>query len=108
MPISTYVGDLGTPFIFTFNVFDRTGALTHPNISGFVNANFTFHLWNGTTLKVCTGNWTVVDGASGVAMYQPVAADIDTAGQWTIYLALQLSNGPKTFTPDTLTVIAIH
>lgn len=105
MPITTYVGDTGTPFKFPLTLVDGT----KPNLTGFTNANFQLHLWNGTTTKICSGGtWSIVDGPNGICQYQPVSADLDTAGQWTVYLSVIFPNGPKTFQPDTITVTATH
>ena len=103
MPIATYVGDTGTPFTFNLSLIDTT----HPNLTGMTAANFTLDLFNGQTTKHCIGGtWTVLNGPSGVIEYQPVGADIDTPGLWQVYLSVIFANGPKTWTPDTITVLA--
>ena len=103
MPISTYVGDTGTPFKFTLSLIDGT----HPNLTGFTGASFVLDLYNGTTTIHCTsGTWTVIDGPNAIVEYQPTGNDLAQVGVWQVYLSVIFANGPKTWTPDTITILA--
>ncbi len=112
MSMTTFQGDTGTPFRFPISLINGV----RPNLSGFTNANFTLHLYNAQAnppvLKVCNGGTfsvqTDTDGTNSIVVYQPVAADIDTVGTWTVYLSIIFSNGPKTMNIDTITVNPIH
>jgi hypothetical protein len=110
MPINTYVGDLGTPFIFTLTLVDGS----HPNLTGFVNANFRLHLYNQASnlIVVCSaGTWTIISGTGGIAQYQPVVADLATAGLFQVYLSVQIggiAGNWKTFQPDTINILILE
>lgn len=104
MPLTTFVGDTGTPLIFTLQAPDRFGVVRPINVSGFTNSNFSLHLREGSTTIICAGNWTVIDGPNGVVSYQPLASELATAGSCTMYLAVILPSGPKTMQTDTLTI----
>lgn len=110
MPMTTFQNDTGTPFFFTFQAPNRFGVIQAININGFSNANFFLHLYNASnqTTIVCAGNWYVIDGANGVAMYQPLASELSTPGTYTIYTGVILPTGPKTMQTDTLTITTVH
>lgn len=110
MPMSTFQSDTGSPFFFTYQAPNRFGVMQAININGFSNANFFLHLYNssGPTTIVCAGNWLVIDGYNGVALYQPLASEIATPGAYTIYTGVILPNGPRTMQVDTLTIVAVH
>lgn len=104
MAFSTYVGDTGTPWQIQLNY--SSGPLAHPNISGLTSAYFTIHLYNGTTTIVCANlsSIAIVDGINAIFTYQPLSTEV-VLGNWNVWVTLTLPGGPKTFTPDSITVL---
>jgi hypothetical protein len=53
-------------------------------------------------LRVGTGTWSITDAPNGKADYAPSAADVATAGAFSIYPVVTLTTGPKAFDPQIL------
>jgi hypothetical protein len=46
-----------------------------------------------STIKTCTGPWTIDPADNGKASYQYQAADVDTPGLWRMWIKIVLPNG---------------
>ena len=104
MPFTTYVGDTGDPWQFQCKRSDGT----FPNITGFDSSHLSLHLdpgGGGTVINCTLGTYSVADGENCIFQYFPNSAEV-AAGQYTVWITITLSNGPKTFTGDTITVLA--
>jgi hypothetical protein len=50
---------------------------------------------DGFTVKVCAGPWSIVGSASdGVADYHYQSGDVDTAGDWDLYIVISIGGEP--------------
>ena len=81
--------------IWTITVLLTTGAayvLTGATFTGTLKRD------DGSTVKTLTaGAFAIVTAASGIMSYTPVAADVDTAGDWTLEVAITISSKPVYF-----------
>jgi hypothetical protein len=88
-----YVGDTSNPFII--QVLHKNG------YESILGATITMHMQNvddPSTIKTCSGAWSVDVGDNGKASYQYQSADVDTAGNW--YMWVKIIIGGKTVHPD--------
>lgn len=98
------VGSVGRAW--AVQMLDGDGATV--DLTGATSATFSMRARNSTTRKVndaaavvANGTYTLADGSSqtftpadGVLIYQPVAADVDTAGTFEGQFAYQLAGSP--------------
>lgn len=96
-PIST--GDVLVPFSPQFQHKDGTPF----NLTG---ATFAMKMQNEQgTVKTCSGPWTIDDAQNGKAHYQWQAADVNTAGIWTLYVTITIGGQPVHADQKTLEVL---
>ena len=83
-----FCGDVGAAFAPQFIHEDGSPVdLTGATISMVMQET------SGIT-KVAAGTWTIDIAANGQAHYSYNAADVDTAGSWTLYIAISISGKP--------------
>lgn len=88
-----YCGDTGAPFDPVFlrkdgSAEDLTGA-TITMIMEDAEGNS----------KTAAGTWTITNAANGQASYSYASTDVNTAGNWTLYITITV--GGKPLTADT-------
>ena len=84
-----YVGDTGVNFA---PVFAHKVDGSAVNLSG---ATITMKMQNEVgTVKTCSGTWTIDNASGGQAHYQWQAADVNTAGDWTLYITITIAGAP--------------
>jgi len=81
-----FVGDTGNPF--SIYVAHKNGYMS------IVGATITMKLHNVATgvIKTCSGTWTIDPSDNGKANYTFQAGDVDTAGNWEIWITI-IKNG---------------
>ena len=84
-----YVGDTEVPLAPQFAHADGSFV----NLSG---ATITMKMQEATfgTVKVCSGTWTIDNAANGQAHYQWQVADVNTAGDWNLYITITIGGLP--------------
>lgn len=98
IPIDDYSpilqGDTGTQF----SVF-----VAHKNgFQSILGSTITMHMQdvdNPATIKTCSGPWAIDPNDTGKAAYTYQAADVDTPGNWYMWVKVVLANG-ETIHPD--------
>jgi|SRR5580765_4112926 len=45
-------------------------------------------------IKICNGTWTIDDTTNGKAHYQWQTADVNTIGNWMLYVTITISGAP--------------
>lgn len=83
-----FVGDTGSPF--SIYVAHKNGFMS------LIGATITMKLYNAATntIKTCTGPWTVDSNDNGKAYYQFQAGDVDTAGDWEMWININKNGQP--------------
>lgn len=94
-------GDTGAPFDPLFlhkdgSVVDLTGA-TISMIMEDSEGN----------VKIAMGTFTVTNAAGGQASYSYAASDVNTAGSWTLYIAITIGGKPIHADKKTLNIEAL-
>lgn len=92
IPVDDYspinVGDTGN----SFSVY-----VAHKNgFESILGATITMSMQNvdsPNVIKACTGPWTIDSNDTGKAHYQYQAEDVDTAGNWYMWVKIVLPNG---------------
>jgi hypothetical protein len=80
-----HVGDTGAPFAPIFQQRDVNGNLIPYPLTG-LTISMKMQEINLNTIKTCTGPWTTDDAPGGKAHYQYQATDVDTPGNWTMFI----------------------
>ena len=97
MPISPIgIGD-GRPQHWTFTT--DSGIFSLATVAGSAITQHTRDIGNDNALYVCTGAWTITDGANGKADFSPSVADCTTgylgrARLYDVYPVVILASGP--------------
>lgn len=93
VPIDDYspilVGDTGNTF--SIQVLHKNG------YKSILGASITMKMQNvdnPTTIKTCTGIWSIDPADNGKASYQYQASDVDTAGSWYMWVKVVLNGKP--------------
>lgn len=81
-PHERVVGDLVKVIPFQLTYQNAVGTYVHPDLNAAGITGVTFRMINTATnvTKVSRSACVIDAGASGTGYYQPVAADVDTAG----------------------------
>lgn len=92
-----YQSDTSVPFLPVFQTTDEYGTTIPFPLTG-MTISMKMGGPNGETgpdgsIKTCAGAWTILDAENGKAQYQWQAADVDTVGEWTLYITLTDGNG---------------
>lgn len=85
-----YVGDTGNPF--SILVVDKQN-----NFNSILGSTITMHMQNvdsPATIKTCSGTWTIDSTDNGRASYAYQSADVDTAGNWYMWIKIIMSGKP--------------
>ena len=96
-----YVGDTEANFAPTFQNADGTAV----NLSG---ATFFMKMENKAgTVTTCAGAWTIDDAANGKAHYQWQAADVATAGNFVLQIAITIGGATIHADPKFLQIVPV-
>jgi hypothetical protein len=88
-----FVGDIANPF--SIQILHENGFLS------ILGATITMKMQNvdsPATIKTCSGSWSIDASDNGKASYTYQAADVDTIGNW--YMWVKIVIGGKTVHPD--------
>lgn len=83
-----YTGDVAVPFAPVFQ--HKDGSVV--NLVG-ATINMKMQDQDGN-LKICSGTWTIDDAVNGKAHYQWQTADVNTAGNWNLYVTITIGTLP--------------
>ena len=97
-----YVGDTGSPLSPQFihkdgTAFDLTAAIITMRMA----------LMGSSTVKDGSGAWTIDDETNGLAHYVYSAADVNTAGNWELYIKIVNSSGTIHADPKVLPILPV-
>lgn len=91
-----YQGDTGSPFAPTL-VDDSENSIINGLASSAISMKWKNKL--SGAVQVCAGAWTIDNGATGACHYQLQAADVAQVGQFSIYVTVQTTAGPRHLDP---------
>src|SRR2546430_365976 len=105
-----YVGFIDPPYNVTLT--DDSGIPL--NLTGCTSNSFSITMLlynpntNTTVAKTGVGTWTTPADATGKASYQWALADVNTAGNWLLYVTVKLPSEPglREFDPDPVVFLA--
>ena len=92
IPIDDYspifVGDVGNPL--SIYVAHKNGFLS------ILGATIAMNLYNAATntIKTCSGTWTIDGSDNGKASYVYQSGDVDTAGEWQMWITITIGGKP--------------
>lgn len=96
-----FCGDTGAPFDPVFLHKDGSAVdLTGATISMIMEDA------EGNT-KTALGIWTITDAANGQASYSYASTDVNTAGNWTLYITITVGGKPKHTDTKQLEILAV-
>jgi len=92
-----FAGDTSQEFLPVFQTTDVYGNTIPFPLVG-VTISMKMGGPNGETgpdgsIKTCSGTWTILDAENGKASYQWQTADVNTVGEWWLYITLTDGNG---------------
>lgn len=93
-----YQNDTQTPFSPVFQTTDLYGNVTPQSLDSVATITMKMGGPDGEagpdgTIKTCTGPWTITDAANGKAQYQWQSGDVNTVGEWWLYITLTDGSG---------------
>lgn len=96
-----YVGDTLDPLVGQFQYKDGTPI-------PLAGATFTLVMVSNTgTRQVGTGTWTIDNASAGQAHYSWSAADVATAGTWTIQVSYTIGGQTEHCDPKILPILPV-
>jgi hypothetical protein len=97
-----YVGDTASPLAPQFLHKDGTAH----DLSG-ATITMKMLLMGSTTTKTGAGTWTIDDATNGEAHYTYAAVDVDTPGNWELYIKITNASGPIHADPKILPILPV-
>jgi hypothetical protein len=97
-----YCGDLASPLSVQFlhkdgTAHDLTGATISMKMLSM----------DGAATKTCAGTWTIDDATNGQAHYGYASTDVDTAGNWQLYIKIVNDDGQIHADPKVLSIFPV-
>lgn len=94
------VGDIGAPFDPVFVHKDGT-------VEDLTGATITMIMEDAEgNVKTAAGIWTITNASGGQASYSYAASDVNTAGNWTLYITITVGGKSKHTDTKQLEILA--
>jgi hypothetical protein len=92
-----FAGDDSLPFLPVFQTTDAYGnTIPFPLVGVTISMKMggpNGEMGPDGSVKTCSGAWTILDAENGKAQYQWQSTDVNTVGEWTLYITITDGNG---------------